>query len=152
MVRDERLLPRDKVVLWVHVWSARMSVRLQSGHFSAEKVVTCSATKPYLKGCFVLDGALCSRCRPRSSAPLELGKSASTRPLLHEARISRGDMCMQAELRRLIGRAELAHLELAQQARLERAAVRLMHLYVCSYLNMHCVLSPKNVTWSFPSP
>ena len=42
-----------EVVLWVHVWSARMSVRLQSGHFSAEKVVTCSATKPYLKGCFV---------------------------------------------------------------------------------------------------
>ena len=43
---------------------------------------------------FCADGALCSRCRPRSSAPLELGKSASTRPLLHEARISRGDMCM----------------------------------------------------------
>ena len=36
----------------------------------------------------------CSRCRPRPSAPLELGKSASTRPLLHAARIARGDMCM----------------------------------------------------------
>ena len=36
----------------------------------------------------------CSRCRPRPSAPLEFGKSASTRPLLHAARIARGDMCM----------------------------------------------------------
>ena len=31
---------REVVLPWVHVWSARMSVRLQSVHFSAEKVVT----------------------------------------------------------------------------------------------------------------
>ena len=36
----------------------------------------------------------CYRYRPRPSAPLEFGKSASTRPLLHAARIARGDMCM----------------------------------------------------------
>ena len=33
---------RELVLSWVHVWSARMSVRLQASveHFSAEKVVT----------------------------------------------------------------------------------------------------------------
>ena len=33
---------REVVLPWVHVWSARMSVRLQASneHFSAEKVVT----------------------------------------------------------------------------------------------------------------
>ena len=32
---------REVVLSWVHVWSARMSVRLQASneHFSAEKVV-----------------------------------------------------------------------------------------------------------------
>ena len=50
----------------------------------------------------------CYRYRPRPSAPLEFGKSASTRPLLHAARIARGDMrmhmcmCMWAPRGRLI--------------------------------------------------
>ena len=81
-----------EVVLWVHVWSARMSVRLQSGHFSAEKVVTCSATKPYLKGCFVRTGHFAPAAAPVQAPRWNL-ESLLPRGLYCTRRASRAATC-----------------------------------------------------------
>ena len=37
---------REVVLPWVHVWSAAMSVRLQSGRFSLESSCYATETKP----------------------------------------------------------------------------------------------------------
>ena len=101
---------REVVLPWVHVWSARMSVRVQASteHFSAEKVGVVTSKEystiryrnetRYLKGCFVRTFRFATqalplllpphRRRPHPSVPLEFGKFCS-----HAASGTRGASC-----------------------------------------------------------